>query len=107
MSQKRWNIGNKMEREKGFYLKNELPDHVQEEIEHFSEIIFQTLGPLVNDANSANACIAALNLFIFLCIKGFVKEEHQESVVLNEARSLLKNLEIYKEVRLNKNAENK
>jgi hypothetical protein len=78
------------------FNKDDLPDHLHEEINRYVEVIFTSLAPLMKDAEFMNHMMAALSWVSFLCIKEFVADHHQERAVLNQAKAILNNLEEFK-----------
>jgi hypothetical protein len=79
------------------FNKDDLPDHLHEEIRKFSDAIFLAVMPYCKDKNSLNYIMAALSWVSFICIKEFVADHHQEMAILNQAQSILKNLELFKD----------
>jgi hypothetical protein len=79
------------------FNKNQIPDHLDEEIQKYVESIFLCVAPLMKDKKSLNFVMAAMNWVSFLCIKEFVSEAHQELAVLNQAKAILANLELFKD----------
>lgn len=77
--------------------RNDLPDHLNEEVSKYADLIFCAVAPEMKDAESLNFIMAAINWVSFLCIKEFVAYHHQETAVLIQAKTILNNLETFKD----------
>lgn len=79
------------------FNRDNIPDHINEEINDYVTLIFEAVFPKFQDAKSLNEILAAMNWVTFLCIKTFVADHHQEKAVLDFAKSVLLNLEKFKD----------
>ena len=89
------------------FRRDDLPDHLDEEIGKYVDVIFKAVFPLIEDVNSLNFMMAALSWVSFVCIKESVATHHQQNAVLNQARCILKNIEKFKDRDFFKSQENK
>jgi ribosomal protein L5 len=81
------------------FKRDDLPDHVLEEINILTDEILKVVVPTLKNANSMNNAMASLTWILSLIVKNFVAEAHQQKTALRTAETILKNLEEIEPIR--------
>lgn len=78
------------------FHQDNLPEHLNEEIQVYIKELLKVIIPLMKNEKSLNYLMAAMSWVSFLAIKEFVAEKHQEKAALQQCKSILMNLEKFK-----------